>query len=310
MELIRGLHNLRPRHRGSVATIGAFDGIHRGHRAVLAQLIEKGRELGLPTVVIVFEPLPREYFAPSEAPPRLMSFREKCRVLGELGIDRVLRIHFTELFRRMDAREFVQSVFVKGLGCRYVIVGDDVHFGRNRSGNFALLKEIGRQQGFEVAATDSVIVDGERVSSTRIREALEAADFELAEALLGTPYSISGRVIVGRQLGRTLQAPTANLELRRLRAPLAGVYAVQVDIDGHRHCGVANVGTRPTVGEGLKALLEVHVLDFSGNIYRKQIQVIFRRKLRDEEKFDSLEQLREQIHRDIETARRYFSSLQ
>lgn len=306
MELIRGLHNLRPRHRGSVVTIGAFDGVHRGHQAILAQLIERGRALGLPTTVVLFEPLPREYFAPSEAPPRLMSFREKFVALREFGIDRVLRIRFTPAFRDMGARDFLLKVFVNGLGCRYAVVGDDFHFGRNRSGNFELMKTIGQQHGFEVVSTDSVEVDGERVSSTRIRHILENADFATAEQLLGRPYSISGRVIVGRQLGRTLRAPTANLELRRLRAPLAGVYAVEVEIDGKLHPGAANVGTRPTVDDSTRAILEVHLLDFQADIYRKTISVIFRKKIRDEQKFDTIEQLREQIHRDFDVARDYF----
>lgn len=307
MELIRGLHNLRPRHRGSVVTIGAFDGVHRGHQAILSQLMAQGRALGLPTTVVIFEPLPREYFAPREAPPRLMSFREKFVALRDFGIDRVLRIRFTPEFRDMGARDFLLNVFVKGLGCRYAVVGDDFHFGRNRSGNYQLMQKIGKAHGFEVVSTDSVQVGGERVSSTRIRGVLESADFETAETLLGRPYAISGRVIVGRQLGRTLRAPTANLELRRLRAPLAGVYAVEVEIDGQLHPGAANIGTRPTVDDSTRAILEVHLLDFEADIYRKTISVIFRKKIRDEQKFDSIEQLQEQIHRDFDEARHFFN---
>ena len=309
MELIRDLHNLRPRHRGSVTTMGAFDGVHRGHQAVLNRLMAQGRALNLPSTVVLFEPLPREYFAPREAPPRLMSFREKFQALRALGVDRVLRIRFTDEFRDMGAREFVQSVFVDGLGSRYVIVGDDLHFGRNRAGDLELLKSIGEDYGFEVAATNTVMDGDKRISSTRIRQALEQADFQLAEELLGRPYSISGRVIVGQQLGRTLAAATANLELHRLQAPLAGVYAVEVDIAGKLHRGVANVGTRPTVGDMSKAILEVHILDFAENIYRKNITVIFRQKIRDEHKFESVELLREQIHRDFELGRRYFAAV-
>lgn len=299
---------MRPRHRGSVVSIGAFDGVHLGHQAVLQQLIDKGRELNLPTTVVLFEPLPREYFAPKQAPARLMSFREKCLALRDLGIDRVLRIRFTPQFREMSARTFLERVFVDGLGCRFAIVGDDVHFGKNRTGNFELLKTVGQQHGFGVESTVSLTVDGERVSSTRIRTALEQADFALAEKLLGKPYSISGRVIVGKQLGRTLQAPTANVELRRLRAALSGVYTVEVRIGGRLLQGVANVGTRPTLEDSLRAILEVHILDFDENIYRRTMTVVFRSKIRDEQKFESLDALQQQIHDDIQQAQQYFSS--
>ena len=306
MELIRGLHNLRPRHRGCVTTIGAFDGVHHGHRAVLQQLIDKGRELGLPTVVVIFEPLPREFFAPKQAPARLMSFREKFLAFKAMGIDRVLRIRFTASFREIGAKDFIHQIFVDGLAARYIIVGDDLRFGRDRGGNFELLKTQGKEQGFDVVATSTLTVHGDRVSSTRIRKALEETDFELAEALLGRPYSISGRVMVGQQLGRTLSVPTANLELHRLRAPLSGVYAVEVDIDGRLLTGVANVGTRPTVNDSLKAILEVHLLDFNEDIYGKNIDVIFRKKIRNEKKFENIDELKQQIHQDINTGRQYF----
>ncbi|MEE8058932.1 MAG: bifunctional riboflavin kinase/FAD synthetase [Pseudomonadales bacterium] len=306
MELIRGLHNLRPRHQGCVTTMGAFDGVHYGHRAVLQQLIDKGREMGLPTVVVVFEPLPREYFAPKQAPARLMSFREKFKAFEELGIDRVLRIRFTPTFREMGAKEFIHQIFVDGLATRYIIVGDDLRFGRNRSGDFELLETEGMAYGFDVVATSTLTISGDRVSSTRIRKALEETDFALAEALLGRPYSISGRVIVGQQLGRQLGAPTANLALHRLRAALSGVYTVEIDIDGRLLKGVANVGTRPTVNDSLKAILEVHLLDFNEDIYGENIVVIFRNKIRDEQKFASIDKLKAQIHKDIETGRHYF----
>lgn len=308
MELIRGLHNLRPRHRGCVATIGAFDGVHRGHQAVLRSLLEKGRELNLPVTVILFEPLPREFFAPLQSPPRLMSFQEKFVALRELGIDRVLRVHFNRKLSEMGADEFLQRVFVDGLGVRFAVVGDDMHFGRDRKGDFELMQQTGARHGFEVAATGSVIQDGERVSSTRIRAALEAADFAEAEKLLGRPYSISGRVMVGQQLGRTIGVPTANLHLRRLRAPLAGVYAVEV-MGAAREIlfGVANVGTRPTIGDLTKAILEVHIFNFSENLYHRNLKVIFRKKLRDEEKFPSLDALKQQIACDMQAGREYFS---
>ncbi len=306
MELIRGLHNLRPHHSGCVSTIGAFDGVHLGHQAVLEALIAKGREMNLLTAVVVFEPLPREYFSPKQAPPRLMSFREKFAALRDLGIDIVLRIRFTPTFREMEADEFIHRVFVTGLEARYIVVGDDLHFGRDRSGDLAVLRAAGKKYGFEVAATSTLLAGTERVSSTRIRNTLEAGEFVEAEALLGRPYSITGRVMVGKQLGRQLGVPTANLKLNRLRAAMAGVYAVEVEVLGSVVYGVANVGTRPTVDDGLTAILEVHLLDFKKDIYGKTIKVIFRHKIRDEKKFSSLEELTENIHKDIVIGRAFF----
>lgn len=307
MELIRGLHNLRPRHRGCVATIGAFDGVHHGHRAVLGHLLEKAAELGLPSVVILFEPLPREYFAPHQAPARLMSFREKFLALEELGVDRVLRIRFDESLQMMSAEDFIRRIFVEGLGVRYVVVGDDLRFGHDREGDFWLMKQQGERYGYETMHTATLGYSGTRVSSTRIREALENADFMLVEQLLGRPYTISGKVVYGNQLGRQLGVPTANLKLYRLRAPLSGVYAVQVRGLGEAPLpGVANVGTRPTLGDSIKAILEVHLLDFGGDIYGSHISVSFHHKIREEEKFESLDELKQQLQKDIARGRELF----
>jgi riboflavin kinase/FMN adenylyltransferase len=307
MELIRGLHNLRPRHRGCVATIGAFDGVHLGHQAVIRHLLDKSRDLALPSAIIVFEPLPREYFSPIKAPARIMSFWEKCRALEALGVDKVLRIRFKRL-REMSAQQFVDQVLVDGLGVRYVVLGDDFRFGSDRQGDYRFIQEQGKRYGYDAGPTPTCSIDGERVSSTRIREALESADFQQAERLLGRPYSISGKVIYGRQLGKTIGTPTANLELRRLRAPLSGVYAVEVSGGGlERAWGVANVGVRPTVDDSIKANLEVHLLDREIELYGQHIEVIFRHKLRDEQKFDSVDELKENIARDIENTRAWFS---
>lgn len=307
MELIRGLHNLRPRHHGCVATIGAFDGVHLGHQAVIRHLLEKAAEFELPSLIIVFEPLPREYFSPLKAPARIMSFWEKCRALESLGVDRLLRIRFNEQFRGMSAQQFVDDIFVARLGVRYVVLGDDFRFGAGRQGDIEFIREQGERYGFEAGSTPTFAIDGDRVSSTRIREALEKADFATAEALLGRPYSISGRVIIGRQLGRTLGTPTANLELRRLRAPLSGVYVVEVSGgDLERVPAVANVGVRPTVDDSIRANLEVHILDREVNLYGCHIEVVFREKLRDERKFDSVDELQEHIARDIEQTRAWF----
>ena len=306
MELIRGLHNLRPHHRGCVATIGAFDGVHLGHQALLKQLIAKGRKLGLPSVVIIFEPLPREFFAREQAPARLTNLREKVRVMSRLGVDRLLVIRFCDRIRSMSAMEFIDHVFVEGLGIRYLVVGDDLRFGHDRQGDFSLLAKVAAERGYEVVDTDTLELGAERISSTRLRQALERADFEQARALLGRPYDITGRVIYGKQLGRTLGIPTANLMLHRYRAPLSGVFAVEVSGAGDAPVpGVANVGTRPTV-DGIKALLEVHLFDWQGSLYGKTISVAFLKKLREEQKFGSIEELKMNIERDIKNARAHF----
>jgi riboflavin kinase/FMN adenylyltransferase len=288
--------------------MGAFDGLHLGHQAVLRQLIDVSRAKACPSVVVVFEPLPREYFRPKVAPARLMSFQEKLTALKALGVDRVLRIRFNDELREMPASEFIDKVFVKGLAACHVIVGDDLHFGRDRAGNIQLLRHVGELNGFSVDPTETFFIGDERVSSTRIRAALESADFSLAETLLGSPYSISGRVIIGRQLGRTIGAPTANLALRRLKAPMSGVYAVNIDVEGVLYQGVANVGTRPTINDSSEAALEVHIFDFNRHIYRKKIKVIFRKKIRDEVKFDSIDTLQQQIQKDFLVGRQYFNS--
>ncbi len=309
MELIRGLHNLRPRHRGCVVTLGAFDGVHHGHQAVIGHLLTKARELSLPSVVIVFEPLPREYLAPLEAPARLMSFREKFVALRELGVDRVLRIRFNERLRTMSAQQFVDDIFVAGLGVKYVVLGDDFRFGNDRQGDFDFIRSEGQRYGYAAVPTPTEKLEGERVSSTRIREVLAVGEFELAESLLGQPYRMTGRVVYGRQLGGELGVPTANMELHRLRSPLSGVFTVLVNGAGLEDAhGVANVGVRPTVNDSIKANLEVHLLDRDINLYGKRIEVTFRHKLRDEMKFESLEELKENILRDVNTTRTWFAN--
>ncbi|MEP4487268.1 MAG: bifunctional riboflavin kinase/FAD synthetase [Halioglobus sp.] len=309
MELIRGLHNLRPAHGGCVATIGAFDGVHRGHRAVIERLLAQGKAMSLPTVVIVFEPLPREYLTPLQAPARLMSFREKFIILKELGVDRVLRIRFNDALRSMSADAFVEEIFVEGLGVKFVALGDDFRFGADRQGDFEFVKRRGEVLGFDCQSMDTLTCAGERVSSTRVREALADGDFTLAEELLGRPYSISGRVVYGRQLGREIGAPTANVELHRLRSPLSGVFAVEVSGAGLENApGVANVGTRPTVNDSIRANLEVHLLNRDINLYGQRITVRFKHKLREEKKFGSLDELKENIQTDINTTAAWFAS--
>ncbi|MFV0275981.1 MAG: bifunctional riboflavin kinase/FAD synthetase [Parahaliea sp.] len=309
MELIRGLHNLRPRHCGCVATIGAFDGVHLGHQAVIRHVLAVARGRALPSMVVVFEPLPREYLAPLRAPARLMSFREKFRALQALGVERLLRIRFNERLRNQSAQDFLEEVLVAGLGVRHVVLGDDFRFGNDREGDLAFIRERGRRHGFDAEPTPTFTLAGGRVSSTRIRAALAAADFALAERLLSRPYGMSGKVVYGRQLGRELGFPTANLALHRLRSPLSGVYVVSVRGAGLEGApGVANIGTRPTVNDSIRANLEVHLLDRRCDLYGRHIEVTFRHKLRDESKFDSVEQLREQIGRDTDRARQWLAA--
>ena len=311
MELLRGIHNIRDRHRGCVLTIGAFEGVHLGHRAVLGHLVARGREEGLPSVVVTLEPLPREYFAPVQAPARITSFREKYELLRALDIDRVLLIRFDQQLQRMEAEEFITQVFVEKLGARHVVVGDDVRFGHDGRGDFTLLRSLGVEHGFTVEDTATLMLAEQRVSSTRIRQLLEQGDFIAAEALLGRPYSITGHVVYGKQLGRTIGIPTANIALNRLRAAMSGVYAVVVKgVKGQERglAGVANVGTRPTINDLIEAILEVHLLDFNDDLYGQRLCVEFHHKIRDEQKFASLDILQQHIQRDIDKARDYFAA--
>lgn len=306
--LIRGLHNLRPEHRGAVATVGSFDGIHLGHQAILGQLKERAAYYRASSVVMMFEPQPREYFAREQAPARLMRIREKVEALAGTGVERVFCLQFNRKLRSMSAQEFVERVLVDGLAIRCLVVGDDFHFGRDRSGDYEMLVRMGAKHDFEVLETHSIQMGGERISSTRIRRELERGNFAEAEKLLGKPFRITGRVIYGQRLGTQLGVPTANVNLHRYRAPLSGVFAVEVDLPGQRVRGVANVGVRPTVGDLIKPVLEVHLLDWQGDIYGHRIQVEFKHKLREEMRFASIEELVAQIYDDIAAARRFFAA--
>ncbi|MBV1790298.1 bifunctional riboflavin kinase/FAD synthetase [Marinobacterium sp. D7] len=302
MELIRGLHNLRERHRGCVATIGNFDGVHLGHQRVLEQLQAKAAELGLPSVVIIFEPQPREFFSPDQAPPRLTRFGEKVRFLEFKGVERVLCLMFNTRLRSMSADQFIEQLLVQKLDIRHLVVGDDFRFGCDRRGDFELLKSAGERIGFSVEETATLEVDGERVSSSRVRAALQAHEFDLAGRLLGRPYRVVGRVMHGQKLGRQLGAPTANVRMHRFACPLRGVYVVHGLIKGQRYPGVCNVGIRPTI-HGRQPVLEVHLLDFQGDLYGELMQVEFLHFLRAERRFDGLDALKVQINADIEAAR-------
>jgi riboflavin kinase / FMN adenylyltransferase len=306
MELIRGWHNLRPHHRSCVATIGNFDGVHLGHQAVLGQLAEKGAELRLPTTVVTFEPHPAEFFRPELAPPRLTRFREKLQALRRYSVDRVLCLHFNAALAAMPAEDFIRRILIDALDLRYLVVGDDFRFGRGRHGDFAMLQAAGSAHGFQVVNMHTFTIDGARVSSTRIREALGRGDLQGAEKLLGRPYRMSGRVAHGDKRGRSIGFPTANIHLHRRATPVQGVYAVEMfGLEAEPVAGVANVGNRPTV-DGTRSLLEVHLFDFAQEIYGRHLHVEFLHRLRSEQRFDSFEALKQQILRDAQRAREFF----
>lgn len=307
MEIIRGLHNVKPRHRGCVLTIGNFDGVHHGHQVLLAHLIAKSEELGVPSMLMTLEPAPREFFAGETVPARLTRFREKVTLLEPTGLDRILCLPFNERIASIPAEWIVEELLHKQLGIRYIVVGDDFRFGKGAAGDYRMLQAAGERSGFEVSHIGTLTFDHERVSSTRIRECLAEGDFTLAEKLLGHPYFIMGRVVYGRQLGRKLGIPTANIQLQRYRAALEGVFAVNVRGLEKEYRGVANVGVRPTV-DGREPLLEVHIFDFDRDIYGSLLTVEFRHKIRDEIAFDGLDALKTQIQEDQRTARAWFAN--
>jgi len=305
MRLIRGLHNLRAADRGCVATIGNFDGVHLGHRAVFQRLLARGRELGLPATVITFEPQPMEFFAAEAAPARLTRLREKIAAIAADDIERIMLLEFGHRLAAMDADTFIRRLLIDGLGARFLLVGDDFRFGHNRQGDFALLQAAGREHGFTVEDLHTIKLGDERVSSTRIREALARGDLEQARHLLGRPYRICGRVAHGDERGRSIGFPTANINLHRRRSPLRGVFAVEVHgLDQGPLPGVANIGKRPTV-QGTEERLEVHLFDFDRTIYGAHLAVELRLRLRDEQRFESFQALKTQIGRDAAAAREF-----
>jgi riboflavin kinase/FMN adenylyltransferase len=307
MELIRGIHNIQPKHHDCVLTIGNFDGVHLGHQAVLRQVITKAQSLGLPAMVMTFEPQPLELFAADNAPARLTRFRDKYIQLKKTGVERLLCVNFNAHFANMSAEDFVSRLLVEQLGVKFLVVGDDFCFGKGRRGNFEMLEAAGREFGFVVVSTQSFCMLEQRVSSTAIRHALVNDQLPLAASMLGRSYSISGRVSHGRKLGRTIGFPTANVPLKRRVSPVSGVYAVEVfGVDGAPLPGVANVGHRPTVN-GVRQQLEVHLFDFQSDLYGCQIEVVLHHKLRNEIKFESFDALKAQIERDAQTARVWLS---
>lgn len=307
MQILRSLHpsNAQP----CAVTIGNFDGVHCGHQSLLRELQQAAQARGLQTAVVTFEPHPREFFAPQQAPVRLTSLREKLELFRAAGIDRVHVCRFNTGFARKTADEFIHALH-DDLCAKFVLIGDDFRFGSGRSGDFSLMQEIAAQRGFEVAAVHSVLHDGMRISSTAIRVALAEGKLDTAREYLGRPYSISGRVVHGDGMGRKLGFPTANVQMKHNLPPLTGIYVVEVHSDGIGVLqGVASLGVRPTVHHDARHVLEVHLFEFAQQIYGKHLRVEFLHKLRDEEKYPNLQALTRQIAQDVNNAKQWFFEL-
>ncbi|MEM7097147.1 MAG: bifunctional riboflavin kinase/FAD synthetase [Pseudomonadota bacterium] len=308
MEIINGIHNITSQHLGNVITMGNFDGVHHGHKLLIGQLTTKGKEYGVPSLLVTFEPQPREFFAGEQVPPRLTRLREKVELLRQTGLDRLLLLPFNDRTAGTRAQWITDELFHRLLGAKFVLVGDDFRFGRDREGSFETIKSAGSRLGYEVSDLDTFAIEDSRVSSTRVRQALADGEFEVAEALLGHEYFIMGRVVYGRQLGRQLGVPTANIRLQRYKAALEGVYCVTIKgISDKLMTGIANIGVRPTV-DGKEPLLEVHVFDFQGDLYGQLLTIHFKHKLREEQTFESIDALKAQIDKDIKTARWWFGN--
>ena len=291
-----------------VATIGKFDGVHLGHQLILDQLKQKAEQLNLPSLVILIEPHPEEFFAgpDGECPTRLTSLEEKLDLLESFGIDYVFQLNFNKAISELSATRYIQEILVDGLGIACFIVGHDFRFGHNRGGDFSLLQKSGEEFGFEVIETAAYERNGQRISSSFIREQLAESNFELVEQLLGRPFSMKGEVVRGQKLGSDLGFPTCNVNPHRMMIPLHGVFACQVRLGDRFRPAAVNIGYRPTVTEDGDALLEAHILDFDEVLYGKNIEIIFRHKLREELKFDGLDALKQQISADVQQVREVF----
>jgi len=289
-------------------TIGNFDGVHLGHQAMLERTVARARALQLPACVLTFEPHPREFFTPAMAPARLTRLRDKLELMAAAGASRVHVARFDTRLAALAAGSFIEDVVARGLGAAWLLVGRDFRFGAKRVGDFVLLERLAARHGYELEAMPEVALQGERVSSSAVRAALAAGDLAAAQRLLGRPFTMSGRVVHGEKLGRELGFPTANIVLRR-RPPLAGIFVVECQLEGEARWrpGVASVGRRPTVNPTALPLLETHLLDYAGTLYRRHLHVRFLKKLRDEEKYDDVPALRAAIEVDAAQARTYFA---
>ncbi|MCY3885906.1 MAG: bifunctional riboflavin kinase/FAD synthetase [Gammaproteobacteria bacterium] len=307
MEIIRGLPNIRERHEGCVATIGTFDGVHLGHKQLLTSTKKRAVEFNTQSLLVTFEPQPREYFRGSRVPARLTRFREKVALFDQEGIDQVLCIPFNERTSSIHAQAVIEQFFVRMLSIRHLVVGDDFRFGSNAEGDFDMLKTAGKRHGFGVDQIPTLELDGKRVSSTLIREVLARGDLNLASKLLGRRYFMMGTVVKGRQIGKTLGVPTANIRLQRYRSAIEGIFAVTVQGLGRDLRGSAYVGTRPTI-QGTDPLLEVHLFDFDRDLYGSRLKITFLKKFRDDRAFGSIEELQEQMFQDLSDIRTWFDS--
>ena len=308
MNLIRDIHRKSNISKDIVATIGNFDGVHLGHQLVLNKLLDKSKRLNLPSMLIAFEPSAKEFFLGDAAPARLTNFRDKFSIVKDLGINWFVCLRFNQRLANMEAEVFIENILIDKLCVKHLTVGDNFRFGKDRKGDFELLKKTAPQFGFEVETTESCLVNNERVSSSSIREHLANGDLLAAEQLLGRHYSMSGRVIHGDEKGRTIGFPTANIPLKRITSPINGVFAVKIKIENDlEKIGVANIGHRPTV-DGTNTQLEVNIFDFSQDIYGKHLTIYFCKKIRKEKKFESFEALKKQIQIDAEQAQEYFKT--
>jgi len=305
MQLIRGLHNLK-KQSGSVLTVGNFDGVHTGHQKIIKRVVEKAHELKLQSLVISFSVPPESFFGRPKA--RLSSFRDKHLFLKSMGVDQHLLIRFNSSFSQTSATSFVENVLVEKLKVRHCFIGDDFHFGKDRSGNYELLERLSKSNNFFVEKIGRVSFENQRVSSSEVRRCLSSGDFLMAEKLLGRPFAISGRVVHGDKKGRTIGFPTINVGISRRQSPVLGVFNVLVEINKKAYSGVCNVGKRPTVN-GEKTLLEVFIFDFNQEIYGERVTIVFKQKSREELKFASLEELKLQIAKDVEIGKEYFKSI-
>jgi len=308
VELIRDLHNLREQHRGCAVTIGNFDGVHTGHQHLIKTVCDHANSASIPACAVSFEPLPVEFFVPEDKRPhRLTMIREKITRLATHQLDQLLLLRFNQQLANSTADQFIRQVLIDGLNTKYLLIGDDFHFGKDRQGTFATLQTASEKFGFELQQADTLSYENERVSSTRIRKLLTDGNLLCAAEMLGTDYSIEGRVEFGAQLGRTIGFPTANIQLKNHNPPLRGVFAV--DVTGYSNQtlhGIANVGVKPTV-KGVRLSLEVHILDFQSDLYRQRLRVHFLHKLRDEKKFAGLDELKAAIATDEQNARQWFA---
>ncbi len=306
MEYIRGAENIAADHHGCVASVGNYDGLHPGHKKVIRSLVDRGRELNLPVAIVSFDPHPMEFFVPDAAPPRLMTTQEKREAMQDLDVDIFCCLEFNHELANTEPEEFIENLLIDKLKVQYVVVGDDFRFGRNRRGNFQMLRSICQRYGIDVAKTETLEMGGERVSSTRIRECLAAGDVARANRLLGREFSMSGQIKRGDGNAKNWGFATANVQVKVPKPALTGVFVVEADLPGNASLpAVASLGTRPTVG-GTKPVLEVHLLDFDDDIYDEIIRARFLKKLRDEVKFASIEKMCEQIQQDITRTREYF----